>query len=54
MTFERSYMNWKEGFGICCWDASSRDELAQLFDKTKVPFEEMIPVEEHEEATLST
>jgi hypothetical protein len=47
-------MNWKEGLGICCWDAPSRDELALLFEGAKVPFEKMVPVEEHEEATLCT
>ena len=47
MTFERSYMNWTEGFGICCWDAPSREKLQAIFEKVGAPFDKIIPVEEH-------
>jgi hypothetical protein len=52
MSFERSFMNWEEGLGICCWDAPSRDELEALFRKAGVPFEKMLTVEEHEAQSL--
>jgi len=46
MSFERSYMNWQEGVGVCCWDAPSKEELEALFRKASVSFEKMVPVEE--------
>ena len=42
MTFERSFMNWDEGVGVCCWDAPSKEALAELFEKSGTPFEKMI------------
>lgn len=52
MKFERSFMNWEEGLGICCWEAPSVAALGKLFDKAGTPYDKMIPVEEHAEATL--
>jgi hypothetical protein len=52
VVFERSFMNWEEGFGACCWTAPSREKLEEMFNKAGTPFEKMIPVEEHAEATL--
>ena len=54
MTFERSYMNWEEGLGICCWSADSKDDLAKLFEKAGTPYDKIIPVEEHAAETLLT
>ncbi len=46
-------MNWTEGLGICCWDAPSKDLLANLFDEVGTPWETMVEVEEHvEQETL--
>ena len=47
MVFERSYLNWSEGLGICCWTAPSKEALAALFEKAGTPFDSMIEVEEH-------
>ncbi len=53
MKFERSFMNWTEGLGICCWEAPSTDSLAALFDEVGSPWETMVEVEEHAaESTL--
>ncbi|MBU0755750.1 MAG: hypothetical protein KJ645_11465 [Planctomycetes bacterium] len=52
MNFERSFMNWEEGVGVCCWTAPSKEELEALFRKASVPFEKMVSVEEHEAHTL--
>ncbi len=52
MTFERSYMNWDEGLGICCWDAPSKDKLEELFKQSGAPYEKIIPVEEHAAQSL--
>lgn len=46
-------MNWKEGFGVCCWSAPTKKKLEALFKKAGTPFEKMIPVEEHVEETLA-
>lgn len=48
MSMERSYLNFDEGFGLCCWNAPSKDALAALFEKAGTPFEKMIAVEEHQ------
>ena len=45
--FERSFMSWSEGLGVCCWSSPSKDALASLFEKAGTPFEEMIEVEEY-------
>jgi len=47
MSFERSYINWDEGVGVCCWSAPSQGELEGLFKKAGTPFEKVIAVEEH-------
>ncbi len=47
MKFERSFMNWTEGFGICCWEAPSKDTLSALFDEVGTPWDAMVEVEEH-------
>jgi hypothetical protein len=47
MKFERSFINWDEGVGVCCWNAPSQEELEGLFNKVGAPFEKMVPVEEH-------
>ncbi len=53
MKFERSFVNWSEGLGICCWEAPTRDSLASLFDEVGAPWDSMVEVEEHvEEQTL--
>ena len=54
MHFERSFMNWDMGFGVCCWNAPSQEKLEELFKKANTPFTEMIPVEEHVEESLVT
>ncbi len=51
MKFERSFMNWEEGLGICCWEAPSRDDLSRLFDEAGTPWETMVAVEEHVQET---
>ena len=52
MKFERSFINWDEGVGVCCWNAPSKEELESLFKKAEAPFEKMVPVEEHEAQSL--
>lgn len=47
MVFERSFVNWSEGLGICCWSAPSKAELAQLFDEVGTPYESIVEVEEY-------
>ncbi len=47
MKFERSFVNWSEGLGICCWDAPDRTTLASLFDEVGTPWDTMVEVEEH-------
>jgi len=37
---------------MCCWTASSKDELAGLFEKVGTPYERIIAVEEHAAETL--
>jgi hypothetical protein len=54
LEFQRSYMNWDEGVGVCCWRAPSQDALEALFQKVGTPFESMIAVEEHVAASLTT
>jgi len=54
MTFERSYLNVEEGIGICCWNASSKDGLEAMFRKAGTPVEQIIPVEEYVEASLTS
>ena len=54
MTFERSFMNWDEGFGVCCWTAPSREDLEGLFEKAGTPYEQIVPVEEHVAKSLLT
>jgi hypothetical protein len=54
MRFDRSFMNWEEGFGVCCWDAPSREELEAVFKKAGTPFERMITVEEHVAESLTS
>lgn len=46
MTMERSFVNYEEGFAVCCWEAPSRDELRQLFMKAGAAFDRIIGVEE--------
>jgi len=45
--FERSFISWSEGLGVCCWTSPSKDALAKLFDDVGTPYEAMIEVEEH-------
>ncbi len=47
LAFERSFINWEEGIGICHWDAPSRQELEELFNQAGTPFEKMVEVEEY-------
>jgi len=47
MTFERSFVNWQEGVGLCCWEAPSKKKLQDLFDKAHTPYEKITQVEEH-------
>ncbi len=47
MVFERSFISWSEGLGVCCWSSPSKASLAKLFDKAGTPYETMIEVEEH-------
>lgn len=54
MTFERSFMNWNEGFGCCCWTAPSKEKLEELFKNSGTPFERIVEVEEHVAASLTT
>lgn len=46
MTFERSYMNWEEGIGVCLWDSPSKDKLIELLEKTGVKYDSVVQVEE--------
>ncbi|MEW6744953.1 MAG: nickel-binding protein [Planctomycetota bacterium] len=46
MVFERSYVNWDEGMGVCCWNAPSKEKLTELFKKAGTPFSTIVPVEE--------
>ena len=54
MGFERSFINWKEGVGVCCWNAPSKKEIEELFKKTGTPYEKIVPVEEHVAESLVT
>ncbi|MBN2491808.1 MAG: DUF4242 domain-containing protein [Planctomycetes bacterium] len=54
LEFLRSYMNWDEGVGVCCWKAPSRTKLEALFQKVGTPFDSMIAVEEHVAESLVT
>jgi hypothetical protein len=47
MSMDRAYLNLEEGFGTCCWNASSVDGLKALFEQAGTPFEKMVAVEEH-------
>jgi hypothetical protein len=47
MVFERSFISWSEGLGICCWSSPSKTALAKLFDDAGTPYEKMLEVEEH-------
>jgi len=47
-------MNWEEGFGICLWTASSKNDLEALFKKAGTPFKKIIAVEEHVAKSLIT
>ena len=47
MSMDRAYLSLEEGFGICCWNATSADALKALFEKAGTPFEKMTVVEEH-------
>jgi hypothetical protein len=53
MKFERSYINWDEGVGLCCWEAPDKERLAELFRKVGTPFERMIEVEEYPAEALA-
>ena len=53
MQFERSFLNWREGIGICCWQAPSKEELSQLFDEAGTPYDSIVEVEEYEEQALN-
>ena len=53
MKFERSYINWDEGVGVCCWSAPSMPDLEALFQKAGTPFEKMLAVEEHQAESLA-
>mgnify|MGYP006284426555 CR=1 FL=1 len=46
MKMERAFVNWEEGFAVCCWSAPSEVDLAGLFEKAGVPFERIIQVQE--------
>jgi len=54
MAFIRSYMNWEEGYGVCCWESPSKDQLEALFMKAGTPFTSIIAVEEHAADSLTT
>jgi hypothetical protein len=54
LKFDRSYNNWEEGVGVCCWEAPSKEALEELFNRAGTPFERMIEVEEHVAETLVT
>ncbi len=54
MVFERSYLNWEEGVGICCWDAPSKEALAALFDEVGTPYVSMVEVEVYAETAPLT
>lgn len=54
MTFERSFMNWEEGVGVCCWNAPSKEKLLEMFEKTSTPYEKIVPVEEHVAESLAS
>ncbi len=47
MTMDRSYLNWGDGFSVCCWDAPSKEALEDLFKKAGTDFEKMFAVREH-------
>ncbi len=47
MTMDRSYINPQEGFACCCWEAPSRESLAELFSKAGALFDSMIQVTEY-------
>lgn len=46
LVFERSFISWSEGLGICCWTSPTKDALASLFDKAGTPYDAMFEVEE--------
>ena len=46
MTMDRAYMNRDMGRVICCWNANSADEIAGLFEKAGVAYDEIIEVQE--------
>ena len=42
---ERSFLNLTEGKGVCIWEAPNEQALATWFDKMKVPYDAILPVE---------
>jgi hypothetical protein len=42
---ERSFLNLSEGKAVCIWEAPNEQALARWFDKMKVPYEAILPVE---------
>lgn len=52
MSMERSFLNFEEGFGLCVWNAPSKEALEEMFKKAGTPFASMTAVEEHVAASL--
>ncbi len=42
---ERSFLNLTEGKAICIWEAPDEQALAGWFDRMKVPYDAILPVE---------
>lgn len=42
---ERSFLNLSEGKGVCIWEAPNERALSTWFDKMKVPYDAIVPVE---------
>jgi hypothetical protein len=42
---ERSFLNLTAGKGVCIWEAPNERDLAAWFDRMKVPYDAIVPVE---------
>ncbi|MBD3369024.1 hypothetical protein GF402_01520 [Candidatus Fermentibacteria bacterium] len=54
MTMDRAYLNTDEGLACCLWNASTKDDLKQLFDSAGAPYDRMVAVEEMHGTTSTT
>jgi hypothetical protein len=42
---DRSFLNLTEGKVVCIWEAPNEQAIAAWFDKMKVPYDAILPVE---------